>query len=71
MSLFKILKLSIFLLCNENISWNELYICFQIIFFSFVLNDNEENRHLIARKVNDGMNSYKTCSGWDISTNSL
>jgi hypothetical protein len=53
MSLFKILKLSIFLLCNENISWNELYICFQIIFFSFVLNDNEENRHLIAKKVND------------------
>lgn len=53
MSLLKILQISIFLLCNENISWTEVFLCFQIIIFSLILNDNEANRHFIARKVNE------------------
>lgn len=53
MSFSKIIQLSIFLLCNENISWKEVFICFQIAFFSLFLNDTEENRHYIAYKVNE------------------
>lgn len=53
MSFFKITKLSLLLLLNENISWKEVFICFQIFFFSIFLNDNEGNRHYIAQKINE------------------
>lgn len=53
MSFFKFLQIFVFLLCDENISWKEMYICFQIFFFSIFLNDNDINRCYIAHKINE------------------